>query len=196
MCLFTTYFNGLMANLPEEEQIQLQQAKGATDSQIQTLLDIFPECPKSLIKLLQDINGTYYCKHGETTISVLVLGSDLGDYPYYLKSIEQMIKDAQVVNSESIYERYRDFLEHVEVDGRIQMHIPLNKHLCFADCMNNGGTSSLYIDFHPNDGGQIGQVVRYVHDPDSYEVIAPSFDDYLQQLIDGEYEFTAIYEEE
>jgi len=157
---------------------------------------MFPGCPKSLIKLLQDINGTYYCKHGETTISVLVLGSDLGDYPYYLKSIEQMIKDVQVVNSESIYERYQDFLVHVEVDDRIQMHIPLNKHLCFADCMNNGGTSSLYIDFHPNDGGQIGQVVRYVHDPDSYEVIAPSFDDYLQQLIDGEYEFTAIYEEE
>lgn len=196
MRFFTTYFNGLMAYLPEEEQIQLQQAKGATDSQIQTLLDIFPGCPKSLIKLLQDINGTYYCKHGETTISVLVLGSDLGDYPYYLKSIEQMIKNAQVVNSESIYERYRDFLEHVEVDDRIQMHIPLDKHLGFADCMNNGGTSSLYIDFHPNDGGQIGQVIRYVHDPDSYEVIAPSFDDYLQQLIDGEYEFTSIYEEE
>ena len=83
MRFFTTYFNGLMAYLPEEEQLQLQQAKGATDSQIQTLLDIFPGCPKSLIKLLQDINGTYYCKHGETTISVLVLGSDLGDYPYY-----------------------------------------------------------------------------------------------------------------
>jgi len=196
MRFFTPYFNGLMAYLPEEEQIQLQQAIGATDSQIQTLLDMFPGCPKSLIKLLQDINGTYYCKHGETRISVLVLGSDLGDYPYYLKSIEQMIKDVQVVNSESIYERYQDFLVHVEVDDRIQMHILLNKHLCFADCMNNGGTSSLYIDFHPNDGGQIGQVVRYVHDPDSYEVIAPSFDDYLQQLIDGEYEFTAIYEEE
>ncbi|MDM5233472.1 SMI1/KNR4 family protein [Lysinibacillus pakistanensis] len=196
MRFHTPYFNGLMTFLPEEEQNQLQQAKGATDSQIQALLGLFPSCPESLIKLLQDINGTYFCKHGEATICVLVLGSDLGEYPYYLKSIEQMIKDNQVVNSESIYERYQDFLEYVEVDDRIQMHIPLNKHLCFADCMNNGGTSSLYIDFYPNDGGQVGQVVRYVHDPDSYEVIAPSFDDYLQQLIDGGFEFTAIYEEE
>jgi len=39
-------------------------------------------------------------------------------------------------------------------------------------------------------------VIRYMHDPDSYEVIAPSFDAYLQQLMDGEYEFTALYEED
>ena len=50
------------------------------------------------------------------------------------------------------------------------MHVPLNDRLCFADCMNNGGTSSLYIDFTPNEAGQVGQVVRYVHDPDSFEV--------------------------
>ena len=65
------------------------------------------------------------------------------------------------------------------------MHVPLNERLCFADCMNNGGTSSLYIDFTPNEAGQVGQVVRYVHDPDSFEVIAASFEDYLQQLIEG-----------
>ncbi|MDU1661110.1 MAG: SMI1/KNR4 family protein, partial [Stenotrophomonas maltophilia] len=38
-------------------------------------------------------------------------------------------------------------------------------------------------------GGTVGQVVRYLHDPDSYAVIAPSFDAYLQQLIDGGYAF-------
>jgi hypothetical protein len=32
-------------------------------------------------------------------------------------------------------------------------------------------------------------VVRYLHDPDSYAVIAPSFDAYLQQLIDRDYSF-------
>lgn len=191
----TSYFQQLLQHLPEEEQQQLQRATGATDTQIQALLEVFPDCPQSLLALLQDVNGTYYCKHGNETICVLVLGSDLGDYPYYLKSVEQIIEDYHD-NRETIYERYQDFLEYVEVDEKINMHVSLNERLCFADCMNNGGTSSLYLDFSPNEAGQVGQVVRYVHDPDSFEVIASSFDDYLQQLHEGDYEFTAIYEEE
>lgn len=34
-----------------------------------------------------------------------------------------------------------------------------------------------------------GQIVRYLHDPDNYQVIADSFDAYLQGLIDGDYGF-------
>lgn len=159
------------------------------------MLKIFPNCPQALLELLQDINGTYYCQHGKETISVLVLGSDVGDYPYYLKSVEQIVADYHE-KRETIFERYKEFLEHVEIDEKINRHVPLNERLCFADCMNNGGTSSLYIDFSPNEAGQVGQVVRYVHDPDSFAVIASSFEEYLQQLMEGDYEFTAIYEEE
>ena len=61
--------------------------------------------------------------------------------------------------------------------------------LHFADCMNNGGTSQLFLDFSPSETGTIGQVVRFLHDPDELAVIADSFDDYLQTLMDGEYDF-------
>ncbi|XRD26736.1 SMI1/KNR4 family protein [Lysinibacillus fusiformis] len=193
--MHTAYFKNLLQYLPQEEQQQLQKANGATDAQIESLLEIFPQSPQSFIELLQDVNGTYHCKHGQETISVLVLGSDLGDYPYYLKAVEQILADAQH-QRETIFERYQDFLEYVDIDKRVNMHVPLNERLCFADCMNNGGTSSLYLDFSPAEGGKMGQVVRYVHDPDSFEVIASSFDEYLQQLVEGEYEFTAHYEEE
>nr|WP_036224548.1 SMI1/KNR4 family protein [Lysinibacillus sphaericus] len=193
--MHTAYFKNLLQYLPQEEQQQLQKANGATDAQIESLLEIFPQSPQSFIELLQDVNGTYHCKHGQETISVLVLGSDLGDYPYYLKAVEQILADAQH-QRETIFERYQDFLEYVDIDKRVNMHVPLNERLCFADCMNNGGTSSLYLDFSPAEGGKVGQVVRYVHDPDSFEVIASSFDEYLQQLVEGEYEFTALYEEE
>ncbi|GED64834.1 SMI1/KNR4 family protein [Lysinibacillus fusiformis] len=193
--MHTAYFKNLLQYLPQEEQQQLQKANGATDAQIESLLEIFPQSPQSFIELLQDVNGTYHCKHGQENISVLVLGSDLGDYPYYLKAVEQILADAQN-QRETIFERYQDFLEYVDIDKRINMHVPLNERLCFADCMNNGGTSSLYLDFSPAEGGKMGQVVRYVHDPDSFEVIASSFDEYLQQLVEGEYEFTALYEEE
>ncbi|MGE7597966.1 SMI1/KNR4 family protein [Lysinibacillus fusiformis] len=195
IAVYTAYFKNLLQYLPQEEQQQLQKANGATDAQIESLLEIFPQSPQSFIELLQDVNGTYHCKHGEETISVLVLGSDLGDYPYYLKAVEQILADAQH-QRETIFERYQDFLEYVDIDKRVNMHVPLNERLCFADCMNNGGTSSLYLDFSPAEGGKMGQVVRYVHDPDSFEVIASSFDEYLQQLVEGEYEFTALYEEE
>ncbi|WP_369379839.1 SMI1/KNR4 family protein [Lysinibacillus fusiformis] len=193
--MHTAYFKNLLQYLPQEEQQQLQKANGATDAQIESLLEIFPQSPQSFIELLQDVNGTYHCKHGQETISVLVLGSDLGDYPYYLKAVEQILADAQH-QRETIFERYQDFLEYVDIDKRVNMHVPLNERLCFADCMNNGGTSSLYLDFSPAEGGKMGQVVRYVHDPDSFEVIASSFDEYIQQLVEGEYEFTALYEEE
>ncbi|MGE7674405.1 SMI1/KNR4 family protein [Lysinibacillus sp. NPDC094403] len=69
------------------------------------------------------------------------------------------------------------------MDERIDMHIPLKERLCFADYINNGGKSSLFIDFNPNEGGQVGQVIRYIHDTDSNKVIAPSFEAYLQHFV-------------
>ena len=55
--------------------------------------------------------------------------------------------------------------------------------------MNNGGTSQLFIDFSPSEQGKKGQIVRFLHDPDEFKVIAESFDKYLEKLIDNEYNF-------
>ena len=61
--------------------------------------------------------------------------------------------------------------------------------LHFSDCMNNGGTSQLFIDFSPSEKGVKGQVVMYVHDPDELRVIAESFDEYLEMLIESGCDF-------
>ena len=61
--------------------------------------------------------------------------------------------------------------------------------LHFSDCCNNGGTSQLFIDFSPSASGKKGQVVRYLHDPDELVIVADSFDEYLQMLIDQDYLF-------
>ena len=50
--------------------------------------------------------------------------------------------------------------------------------------MNNGGTSKLFIDFSPSGKGKKGQIVRYLHDPDEIEVIADSFDEYLEKFME------------
>ena len=60
------------------------------------------------------------------------------------------------------------FLENVEnayelyFDDRIQTDVSKMKWLCFSDCMNNGGTSSLYIDFTPSEKGTKGQIIRVI----------------------------------
>lgn len=55
--------------------------------------------------------------------------------------------------------------------------------------MNNGGTSSLYIDFAPSESGKKGQIVRYLHDPDELKVIADSFDEFLDMLMERDFAF-------
>jgi hypothetical protein len=122
-----------------------------------------------------------------------MLGSDLGSYPYYLRSIEQIFEDTAQWDSwgESIRSIYEEWLEEdADILGAgIDADLPMGQRLCFAHCVNNGGTSMLYLDFDPAPGGVVGQVVRYLHDPDSYVVIAPGFDAYLAQLIEDEYLF-------
>ncbi len=82
------------------------------------------------------------------------------------------------------------------VDRRIDIALSMNRRLCFSHCMNNGGTSLLYIDFEPAPGGMVGQVVRFLHDPDSYAVIADDFDGYLRKLIDDGCAFVIDFDEE
>ena len=63
------------------------------------------------------------------------------------------------------------------------------KWLHFSDCMNNAGTSQLFIDFSPSEKGVKGQIVRFLHDPDEIGVIADSFDEYLEELIESGLDF-------
>lgn len=132
---------------------------------------------------------------------VIVTNQDgLGSESYPRASFEgpndlmlQIFEDQQQWDDSirSIYEEWLDDEPEILGDG-IDADLPMNRRLCFSHCMNNGGTSMLYLDFDPAPGGCVGQVVRYLHDPDSYAVIAPSFDAYLQQLIDGDYAFIDV----
>lgn len=83
----------------------------------------------------------------------------------------------------------RNYAEEVEVDEKIIDDADQMCWLHFSDCMNNGGTSQLFIDFSPAPEGRKGQIVRYLHDPDELVVIAGSFDAYLQMLMEDEYNF-------
>ena len=75
------------------------------------------------------------------------------------------------------------------IDDRIIDDASKMKWLHFSDCMNNGGSSQLFLDFSPSESGVSGQGVMFVHDSDRLEVIANSFDEYLENMIKWEYDF-------
>lgn len=161
---------------------------GATKEDIQKLRNVYPDVPDALIGLLEYIDGTNWREYAGEEISFYFLGSDLDEYPYYLLSSKEILE-----NQNQAFEYYSDHIEReyddVEIDEKITNKADTLKWLHFSDCMNNGGTSQLFIDFSPSEKGKKGQVVRYLHDPDEFIVIADSFDDYLEKLIDKGFDF-------
>lgn len=161
---------------------------GATEENIQKIKEEFPETPDSLIELLKIVDGTYHREYQGEKIAFYFLGSDVMGYPYYLLSSSQILE-----NKKDGYYLFGGYIdggyEDVEVDEKITDDSEKIKWLHFSDCMNNGGTSKLFIDFSPSEKGKKGQIVRYLHDPDEIEVIADSFDEYLEKLIEHGLDF-------
>ena len=195
MTLAEQYLEGLKAAYidnggKEAWQKLMDTAHGATAADLQSLRNCYPQVPESLLDLLCHIDGTYWREYEKGTICDLILGADeaMGGYPYYLLLAEQIVE----TQNES-FDFYADYInrkyEEVPIDDRITSDASQLNWLHFSDCMNNGGTSQLFIDFSPSATGKVGQVVRFVHDPDAMDVIANSFDDYLKMLMDREYCF-------
>ncbi|KAF1068435.1 MAG: hypothetical protein GAK45_01364 [Pseudomonas citronellolis] len=189
MTLIDRYLQGLRQVLPEASCAALELAQGADPAQLGALREAYPQVPASLLELLGRIDGTYWRDYQGTTICELILGSDVFEYPYYLLSVEQMLEERSYAESiNDIYDGYLDEMPEL-IGAGVDPALAMNRRLCFSHCMNNGGTSKLYIDFDPAPGGSVGQVVRFLHDPDSYEVIAESFERYLERLIEDDYAF-------
>lgn len=161
---------------------------GLTEAHVQILKELYPDIPDALISLLKYVDGTYWREYEGEKIVFYFLGSDMEEYPYYLLSSREMIE-----NQEVAVRYYSDYIEReydeVEIDEKITDTVKDLKWLHFSDCMNNGGTSQLFIDFSPSAKGTKGQIVRFLHDPDEFSVIADSFEEYLQMLMDKEYDF-------
>lgn len=189
------YMNGLkkayIDNGVTKEWNDFEKVKeGASDADIVALKEVYPQVPKSLIELLKIVDGTYFREFQGKEINFFLLGSDVEEYPYYLLSAKQIVE-----NRTKAYDYYADYVnrefdpEDIPISDKIIDNAQKMNWLHFSDCMNNGGTSQLFIDFSPSDKGVCGQIVRFLHDPDEIEVIADSFEEYLQKLMEWEYDF-------
>ena len=161
---------------------------GAKREDMEKLKTLYPDIPSSLLQLLEIVDGTYWRKYNEENVLLFFLGSDMEEYPYYLLSAQQMVDTKDNFREWGDYLINREY-DDIQVDEGICDDLNNLCWLHFSDCMNNGGTSQLFIDFSPSAKGKKGQVLRYLHDPDELVLIAESFDAYLQMLIEEEYDF-------
>ena len=148
---------------------------------------MYPDVPATLIQLLEQVDGTYYRDYSGEKVTFYFLGSDIKEFPYYLLSADQIVKNKDAAGWLKEYVA-RDNL-YDDVDEKITDKADNICWLHFSDCMNNGGGSQLFIDFSPSAKGKKGQVIRLLHDTDTLTVIADSFDEYLQMLINKKYDF-------
>ncbi|MDR0673635.1 MAG: SMI1/KNR4 family protein [Zoogloeaceae bacterium] len=205
MNLVENYLAGLKAKFARMDNhgmlADLSLASGATQADLAALEAVYPDCPEAPIELLRRVDGTYWRKYQDKKIAVRVFGSTLHDwngnpyvYPYYLLSTAQILESARNAGSicNKFYQDTEDILNAYDIDARIDPVAPVGLH--FSDCINNGGTSWLYIDFNPQNDSKVGQIARYVHDTDSFDVIADSFEAYLEMLMEDDYAF--VYDDE
>lgn len=166
---------------------------GLSDTDIQELKRIYPEIPDALISLLEYADGTYRRQYAGERMTFYFLGSDVEEYPYYLLPSDKIIENRNL--AVKFYAGYinREY-EEVEIDNRIAERADTLNWLHFSDCMNGGGSSQLFIDFSPSEKGTYGQIVRFLHDPDEFSVIADSFEAYLNMLMDKGYDFIHEYD--
>lgn len=170
--------------------------EGLSEEDEAKIRELYPEVPESLIALLKKVDGTYYRNYGNKQYCVYFLCTDVGngEYPYYLFSSNNIVGE-----SKYDYNKIFDYLfedsklpigqRECECDERIKTDGTPLIWLCFSDCMNNGGTSKIYIDFTPSEKGTVGQVIRFLHDPDSLKVVADSFDEFILMIMDKGYPF-------
>ena len=120
-----------------------------------------------------------------TPFELPILGWHNGDFweGYSLNSCRDIIGNK---SRESIIDFYG--IDYIESEGdeifdpRIDVTIPMFRRLFFAA---DTTFYQLYVDVDPAPGGTVGQVIRFAGDGDEWLVIAPSFADYLQQVIDA-----------
>ena len=191
--LAKAYYDGLKEAYLRESGQELWDhfssvVQGASQEDIGRLLELYPDAPESFIELLRLVDGTYYREYTADNVLLYFLGSDYEGYPYYLLSARQMVQTRHEAKEFFDYIVTREF-DDLPVDEGVCDDLDKLDWLHFSDCCNNGGSSQLFIDFSPSAKGKKGQVLRFLHDPDEMVVAADSFDEYLQMLMDNEYDF-------
>ena len=150
---------------------------GATDEDIKNFEEKFG------ISLPEDVKELYRYKNGSKFFALFPCIIGERDMAFNLMSLEQVEKSkGYFQNKDALLTDYPDYFTKEDIermkDERIKPYLFNKKWFPFAEYCDS---CYLMLDFAPGKGGQEGQIICYIHDPDEVIYAAES----LTELVDG-----------
>ncbi len=185
--LVDNYFQGLKEVYKEKKGDDIKFITHATEDEIDLIKKNYPGVPNEFVDFLKRTDGKISEENYAYRPTMFSIHE--GNLTYHMCSINKMLEHAQY-KDQTLAELYPWFLEK-DVDDcesatpEMDLYIPIGDRLLFASC----DYSELYIDLKPSPLGKVGQIIRYLHDPDSYSFVCNSFSELLKESIDTNFEY-------
>ena len=176
------YFEDWDLDDPVEEEYldDYQNIPGASEEEIQA----FEE--RLGIRLPSDFKELYSYKNGSKYFSILPCVIDQRELPFSLMSLQEMESCKKYFqNRDALLTEFPDYFSSQDLgnmrDSRIKPYLFNKKWLPFAQYCDS---CYLMLDFDPDQEGQEGQVICYIHDPDQVIYVAESLRDLIEGIMD------------
>ena len=176
------YFEDWDLDDPVEEEYltDYQNISGASEEELQALEEIFG------IRLPIDFKALYSYKNGSKYFSILPCVIDQRELPFSLMSLQEMESCKKYFqNRETLLTDFPDYFSSQDLenmrDSRIKPYLFNKKWLPFAQYCDS---CYLMLDFDPDQEGQEGQVICYIHDPDQVIYATESPTNLIEGIMD------------
>ena len=176
------YFEDWDLDDPVEEGYleDYQDISGASEEELQAFEEIFG------IRLPSDFKELYSYKNGSKYFSILPCVIDQRELPFSIMSLQEMENCKKYFqNRDALLTDFPDYFSNQELenmrDSRIKPYLFNKKWLPFAQYCDS---CYLMLDFDPDQEGQEGQVICYIHDPDEIIYVAESLTELIEEIMD------------
>lgn len=170
---------GLDDPVEEEYFSAYEKIKGASEKELQ----IFEE--EYGVFLPEDWKELYRYKNGSGFFSILPCVLGKGEYAFSLLSLEQIRRvKGYFQNRDALLTDFPDYFSKEDInrmaDEKLRPYLFHTKWFPFAEYCDS---CYLMLDFAPGKAGKEGQILCYVHDPDSVTYAAENITDVVGSII-------------
>ena len=157
-----------------------QEISGASEEEIQ-------EFEKRLgISLPDELKEIYRYKNGSKFLAVLPCVIDKRKMAFSLMSLQEIEAGKRYFqNRDALLKEFHDYFSSEEVeemrDSIVKPYLFNKKWLPFAEYCDS---CYLMLDFDPDQEGQEGQIICYIHDPDEIIYVAKSFTELIEGIME------------
>ena len=138
------------------------------------------------IRLPSDFKALYCYKNGSKYFSILPCVIDQRELPFSLMSLQEMESCKKYFqNRDALLTEFPDYFSRQDLenmrDSRIKPYLFNKKWIPFAQYCDS---CYLMLDFDPDQEGQEGQIICYIHDPDEIIYVAESLTELIEGIVD------------